>query len=271
MNIIVCVKPVPDPEKYNLITIDPKTKRLEREGIPSIINPSDRHALEAGLQIREKCGGKVTVISMAPSFAQDKMRECLSMGADEAYLISDRAFAGSDTWATSYILAMAIKSLDLQPDLILAGNESADGATAHVPSQLGEWLCYGHIANVTAIAASTEQVIVKRKTESGYMEYAIGYPSVIAVAKGCNKPRMITAIGLMKAKKKKLAVITRDMIDLHSKCIGLFGSPTQPGEIFTPDLSRSSKELSGSADEIASQIIDLIRTAGINPCTGGEI
>ena len=97
MNIIVCIKPVPDPDKYNLLTIDPQTKRLVREGIPSIVNPSDKCALEAALQVREALGGKVVVVSMAPAFSQDKIRECLAMGADEAYLISDRAFGGADT------------------------------------------------------------------------------------------------------------------------------------------------------------------------------
>lgn len=270
MNIVVCIKPVPDPDKYNMITIDSETKRLVREGIPSIVNPSDRNALEFALQIKEKLGGTVTIISMAPLFSQDKIKECLAMGADEAYLISDRAFGGSDTWATSYIIAMAIKAAGLKPDLILAGNESADGATAHVPSQLGEWLSISHIANVISIDADNEHAVVKRKTESGHIEYSVGYPALISVARGSNKPRMVTAMGIIKSKNKKLEVMTRDMIDLKDECIGLAGSPTQAGEIFAPDMSRGSEKLVGTSEEIATQILELIRKAGIAGACGGN-
>jgi electron transfer flavoprotein beta subunit len=264
LNIVVCVKPVPDPAKYSLITIDPKTKRLVREGIPTIVNPSDKNALEFALSIRDALGGKVSVISMAPLFSQDKIKECLAMGADEAFLISDRAFAGSDTWATSYILSQAIKAAGLEPDLILAGNESADGATSHVPSQLAEWMNRSHVANVLSIEASENGLIVKRKVETGYIEYSVTYPAVIAVARGSNSPRIVTAMGIIKSKNKKLEVLTRDNIELDDAFIGLDGSPTKAGEIIAPDMSRPATKIEGSTDEVAAQILGLIRKSGIS-------
>lgn len=263
MNIVVCVKPVPDPEKYSLITIDPKTKRLVREGIPTIVNPSDKNALEFALKIRDQLGGKVSVISMAPLFSQDKIKECLAMGADEAFLISDRAFAGSDTWATSYILSQAIKSAGLEPDLILAGNESADGATSHVPSQLAEWMHRSHVSNVLSIEAAEGSLIVKRKVETGYIEYQVSIPAVIAVARGSNTPRIVTAMGIIKAKNKKLDVMTLENIELNEAFIGLEGSPTKAGEIIAPDMSRPASKMEGSAEEVAVQILGLIRKSGI--------
>ncbi|MBV1758551.1 MAG: electron transfer flavoprotein subunit beta, partial [Dethiosulfatibacter sp.] len=129
MNIAVCVKPVPDSEYYDKITIDPKTKRVNREGIPTIINTMDKHAIEAALQLKEKHGGKVTVFTMAPDSAVENLRRVLAMGADEAFLCSDRALGGADTWATSYTLFKAMEKTG-PFDLILLGNETEDGGTA---------------------------------------------------------------------------------------------------------------------------------------------
>jgi len=264
LNIAVCVKPVPDPEQYNNITIDPVKKTLNRAGIPTIINPSDKHALEAALKIKEKFGGKVVTISMAPPDAKDKLRECLAMGADEAYLLSDKAFAGADTWATSYTLAMGLKRIG-DFDLILAGNESADGATSHVPSQLGEWMGMPHIMNVTGIAMEDERnAKVMQRVENGYMEYEVTLPAVFAVTRDANKPRYITAMGIIKSKNKKLEVYSVDDIDVNRELIGLKGSPTQPGAIYTPDIKRNTVEITGSPEEIAEKLVEKLRAAGLN-------
>lgn len=264
LNIAVCVKPVPDPEQYNNITIDPIKKTLNRSGIPTIINPSDKHALEAALKLREKFGGKVVTISMAPPDAKDKLRECLAMGADEAYLLSDRAFAGADTWSTSYTIAMGLKKIG-SFDLILAGNESADGATSHVPSQLGEWVDMPHIMNIIDIIMEDERTAkVKQRIENGYMEYEVTLPAVFAITRDANKPRYITAMGIIKSKNKKLEVYSVDDIEIDRELIGLKGSPTQPGSIYTPDIKRNTVEIQGSPEDIAEKLVEKLRAAGLN-------
>jgi len=278
MNIIVCVKPVPDPEKYNLLTIDPNTKRLVREGIPTIINPADRNALETALKLREKHGGEIAVLSMSPLFSSDKITECLAMGADKAFIVSDIAFGGADTYATSYTLAKAIGKIKgttgFCPDLILGGNDSADGATSQVIPQLGEWMGMPHVSNVTEIAVQgapeslRDSVILRKKTSEGFLEYEVELPAVLSIARGSNKPRLISAIGIVKARNKKIEVFTKNDIDADENKIGLAGSPTKPGALISPDMSRHARGLAGEPDEIAGQILDIVRKAGVDCLKG---
>jgi len=263
VNIIVCVKPVPNPEKYNLLRIDTITKRLVREGIPTIVNPADKNALEIALNLKAKHGGKITIVSMCPLFSQDRIKECLAMGADEAYIISDRAFGGADTFSTSYTLAKGIEKIGLDVDLILAGQDSADGATSQVPSQLGEWLKLPHLTNVIELRAEDGIANVKKKTSDGFIEYEVGLPAVIGIARGCNKPSMVNAMGIIKAKNKPLSVFTRNDLDVEDCLIGLVGSPTQAGELISPDMTRASKLIEGNAVQVANQILTIIRKAGI--------
>jgi electron transfer flavoprotein beta subunit len=263
LNIAVCIKPVPDPDKYNLLKIDPETKRLVREGIPTVVNPADKNALEAALTIREQLGGTVAVISMAPLFSQDRIKECLAMGADEAYIISDAAFGGADTFSTSYTLSKGLRKTGISFDLILAGNESADGATSHVPPQLGEWLGLPHISNAAEIATDGKTAAVKKKLPGGYIEYDVELPAVIGIARGSNTPRMVNAMGVIKARNKKMQVYTKDDLDVDDAMIGLAGSPTQPGKLLTPDLGRNASVIEGSAREIAETILSIVKKAGI--------
>lgn len=266
MNIIVCVKPVPDPEKYNLLTIDSNTKRLVREGIPTIINPADRNALETALNLREKQGGEITVVSMSPLFSSDKITECLAMGADRAYIISDPAFGGADTYATSYTLAKAIEKITditgTRPDLVLGGNDSADGATSQVMPQLGEWLQLPHVSNVTEIHIGGPCAELRKKTSTGFMEYEVELPAVAAIARGSNKPRLVSAIGIVKARSKKIEVFTKGDLDPDENKIGLAGSPTKPGELLSPDMNRASIRIDGEVSEIAEKILDIVKKAG---------
>lgn len=265
MNIIVCVKPVPDPEKYNLLTIDKTTKRLVREGIPTIINPADRNALETALNLKEKYGGEITVVSMSPLFSSDKITECLAMGADKAFIISDSAFGGADTYATSYTLAKAIQKITeetgVQPDLVLGGNDSADGATSQVIPQLGEWMKLPHVSNVIDLNIHEDSAVLRKKTPSGFIEYEVDLPAVLAIARGSNKPRLVSAIGIVKARSKKIHVFTREDMDVDEGKIGLAGSPTKPGELLSPDMSRDSIRINGEVPEIAEQILDIVRKA----------
>ena len=268
MNIAVLVKPVPDPELYGSITIDPETKRLNREGVPSVVNPADKCALEAALQLREAEGGRVVVFAMAPPEGREKLVECLAMGADEAVLISDRAFGGADTLATSYTISRALAKKAEQTgafDLVLAGNESADGATGHVPAQVGELTGYNHLSGITAVAADPAdagRLTVMQKFENGRNEFSIKLPAVIGVTRDINKPRYTSAMGVIKAKKKSLESYDAGCLDCDPERLGLDGSPTKAGAIFTPETGRRTEEISGTPDEVAEQLLSYIKASG---------
>ena len=264
LNIAACIKPVPDPKNYDKVTIDPVSKTIVRAGIPTIINPVDKNAIEAALKLKEQFGGKVVIISMAPPNAVENLREALAMGADEAYLLSDRAFAGADTWATSYTLAEGLKKTGLAYDIVFCGVESADGATAQVSSQLGEWLGVPHLWNVFELEARDENNYrLKTKLENGYMEWEAKTPLVLAVSREINKPRYTSIMGVMKAKNKKLVTWGFSELKPEPDKIGLIGSPTQPGAIFTPDMKRKSEKISGDTEEVVKIIIDKLRAGGI--------
>lgn len=264
LNIVVCIKPVPDPEHYDQVTIDPETKRIVREGIPTVINPVDKNAIEAALQIKKNFGGKVTVMTMAPPNAVENLREALAMGADEAVLLSDRAFGGADTLATSYTLAKGIEKLG-KYDIVFCGTESADGATAQVSSQLGEWLDIPHLWNVTGMEVQDGKSInVKTKVENGFMEWDIKMPCLLGVARELNKPRFTSAIGIIKAKNKPISIWDKSDLTVDDDKLGLTGSPTKAGGIFTADMKREGELLTGSVEEIADVILERLRAAGIN-------
>ena len=262
LRVAVFIKPVPDPQHYDKITIDPVSKTITRQGVPTIINPLDRHAIEAALQVKEKFGGRVTVVTMSPPSAETELREALAMGADGAYLLTDRAFAGADTWATSYTLAQCVKQLG-GFDLIFTGAESADGATAQVPAQVAEWLDIAHVWNVCFYDILDDHVSAKMKIENGYIEFELRLPALLAVTRDVNKPRYTSLMGVMKAKKKPLTVLTKSDLNLDYGCIGLNGSPTQPGDIFSPSISRKGEIVDGDPEAISAQLIAKLRAAGI--------
>ncbi|MFZ5651907.1 MAG: electron transfer flavoprotein subunit beta/FixA family protein [Bacillota bacterium] len=263
LRIAVCIKPVPSPDHYHKVGIDPKTRTLVREGIPMVINPLDKNALEAALQIREKCGGEVTVISMAPPAADQNLREALAMGADRAVLLSDRDFAGSDTLATSMVLASAIKKLG-PFDLVLAGNESADGGTSHVPAQVGEWLGCPHLMHACGMEVlEGGQIKVVTSRDQCRVVYMVRLPAVVSVVRTINRPRFTSLMGVISAGKKPLDVYSAPDLPVDEKFLGLGGSPTRAGEIYQPDLTRRCETLEGAADEIAGVLLQKFRAAGL--------
>lgn len=267
LSIAVCIKPVPDPAHYDKIRIDPVRKTVVREGIPTIINPSDKHAIEAALQLRGE-GDTVTVITMAPPNAEDTLRDALAMGADAAILLTDRAFAGADTWATSYTLAAGLKKAG-GFDIVVTGTESADGATTQVPAQLAEWLGWPHLWNAVSMEKiSAESLKVRTKAENEWSDYQIGLPCLLAVAREANKPRLTSLMGVMKAKKKPLTVWTRADLDVEDGSLGIGGSPTQPGAIFEPEMGRKGIVLTGDAEEIVNVLVEKLREAGLSIETG---
>jgi electron transfer flavoprotein beta subunit len=198
MKIVVCIKQVPDTTEVRL---DPKTGTLIREGVPSIINPDDKSGLEAALRLKDEIGAKVTVITMGPPQAEKALKEALAMGADEAILLSDRAFAGADTWATSSTLAAAIRKLDY--DLIIAGRQAIDGDTAQVGPQIAEHLNLPQVSYVEDLERDGDSLILKRVFEDGYHKVKVKMPCLITTLSEMNKPRYMSVSGVLDAYREK--------------------------------------------------------------------
>ena len=255
MNIIVCIKQVPDTAE---IKINPETNTLMREGVPSIINPFDLHALEAGLQIRDKLGGKVTVLTMGPPQAESSLREAISIGADDAVLLTDRAFAGSDTWATSYTLAKAIKKLGA--DIVFCGKQAIDGDTAQVGPETAEFLNIPHIAYVRKIEeVRNDYIRVQRLMDEGYDIVESSIPVLLTVVKELNEPRMPSLKGKMAAKKAEIKKMSAAQIEAEQNNLGLKGSPTQVKNIFAPQAKSEKMMLEGMPEEQADALIQKLR------------
>jgi len=256
MNIIVCIKQVPATTN---VQIDPETGRLKREGVESIINPFDEYALEEGIRLKEKFGGKVTVISMGPPQAESALRECIARGADEAVLLSDINFAGADTLATAYTLASAIKKLSSY-DLIICGKQAIDGDTAQVGPGIAEKLNIPHICYVRKISEIKNSTIcVERMMEDGYDILETTLPALITVVKEINTPRLPSLRGLMLAKKAKIDVWNAKTINAEKNRIGMTGSPTIVKKIFTPPARKGGEKITGSPEEIAQKTITKLK------------
>ncbi|MFH1576133.1 MAG: electron transfer flavoprotein subunit beta/FixA family protein [Candidatus Margulisiibacteriota bacterium] len=251
MNIVVCIKQVPDTTE---VKINPETNTLVREGVPSIVNPFDENAVEAALKLREKHGGKVTVLTMGPPQAAEALKTTLAMGADEVILVSDRAFAGSDTWATSYTLAQTIKTLG-DYDLIICGKQAIDGDTAQVGPGIAEWLGIPQITFGVKIEIDGNKVKVERLLEEVNEVVEAPLPAVVTVVKQINEPRMPSLKGLMKAKKAEIKTLKASDIQADAKNIGLNGSPTQVVKIFTPPPKGGGEKLEGEPAEIVDKLI----------------
>lgn len=232
MNIIVCIKQVPDTTD---VKIDPITNTLIRSGVPSILNPFDENAVEAALQLKEAYGGVVTVISMGPPQAKETLKTCLSMGADTAYLISDRAFGGADTLATSYTLACAIKKIG-DFDLIICGKQAIDGDTAQVGPEIAEHLNIPQVTYVSKISKDkdNDSLIINKDHEEGREVLEVNTPVLLTVVKSINTPRIPSIRNIMRANRTEIHTITAQDLNANPNYIGLKGSPTQVIKIFSP-------------------------------------
>lgn len=263
MNIIVCIKQVPDTGE---VGINPETNTLIREGVPSIINPYDLHAIEAAIQIKERMGGKVTVVTMGPPQADSALRQAISMGADDGRLISDRAFAGADTLATSYTLCKAIEKL--QYDVVLCGKQAIDGDTAQVGPELAEFLSIPHVACVRKIDHITNSSIkVQRLMDDGHDIVEAHLPVLLTVVKELNTPRLPSLKGRMAAKKAVITKMDLNVIGAEPENIGLKGSPTQVKNIFAPQARADRKMLHGSLeDQIETLVQELFRSGDTLKC-----
>ena len=268
MNIIVCIKQVPDTTE---IRIDPETNTLIRSGVACIMNPFDMYAIEEGIRLKEKFGGKVSVMTMGPPQAEDVLREAISLGADEAILISDCAFAGSDTWATSYTLSKAVQKIG-DYDLVICGKQAIDGDTAQVGPGISAHLDIPQITYVKKIEKvdlqnelrvtsheSRKYMRAERMTEEGYEIIESPLPCLITVVKEINEPRLPSLKGKMRSKKAEIKKWGAKDLDVDPALIGLDGSPTKVVKIFTPSPRVKGQILEGDAKEIAGKLVDLLK------------
>lgn len=261
MNIIVCIKQVPETTE---VRINPETNTLIREGVKSIINPFDMYAIEEGMRLKEKFGGKTTVITMGPPQAEAALREAISMGIDEGILVSDRAFAGSDTWATSYTLSCAIKKISIELgglDIILCGKQASDGDTAQVGPGISTHLDIPQVTYVKKIEEIKGNLArVERMTEEGFDVLETPLPVLFTVVKEINLPRIPSLKGMMRAKQAKIKHWTAKDINADPEYIGLSGSPTNVVKIFTPPARKGGEMLVGEIPEIAAKLVSLLKT-----------
>ena len=256
MKIIVCIKQVPNTTE---IKIDPVTNTLKRDGVPSIINPDDKAAIEAALQLKDAYGAQVTVISMGPAQAEKALREALAMGADEAFLLTDRAFGGSDTLATSTIIAAAIRKLGC--DLVLCGRQAIDGDTAQVGPQIAEHLGIPQITYAAAIAynENTNTLRVKRQFEDRYQTLEVTGQCLITVLSTMVKPRYMNVWDIVDQDEKEVGKLTFADLDVEKNHIGLGGSPTKVKASFTKQLNKTVETLELSPEEAAKTIVAALK------------
>jgi electron transfer flavoprotein beta subunit len=246
MHIIVLVKQVPDTSE---VKINRETNTLIRDGVPSIINPYDRYAIEEALRLREKHGGKVTALTMGPPQAVEALKEAVSLGVDEVVLLSDRAFAGADTWATSYALSQGIRKIGSY-DLVIAGKQAIDGDTAQVGPETADMLGIPFVAYIRKIEqVEGNKMVAERLMDEGYDVVETSLPAVITVVKEINTPRIPSLKGKMKAKSLKVAAWSAKDIGADENKIGLKGSPTQVVRIFPPAPRGGREMLSGTIED----------------------
>lgn len=255
MKIVVCIKQVPN---TNEVKLDPVTGTLIREGVPSIINPDDKAGLEAALRLKDAQGAHVTVLTMGPPQADAALREALAMGADEAVLVTDRAFGGADTLATSTTIAAALKTLEF--DLIITGRQAIDGDTAQVGPQIAEHLGIPNISYAEEIRVNGDEVTVKRQFEDRYHIVKAKMPCLITALSELNAPRYMTPGGIFDAyREKQIKTLTRADIEVDGAAIGLKGSPTRVWKTFTKSLKAAGQLVTLDPEESADYMLDKLK------------
>jgi electron transfer flavoprotein alpha/beta subunit len=261
MHTIVCIKQVPATSEMKW---DPKTGTLVREGAEGVLNLTDKHALEAALQLKEQHGGHSTALSMGPPQAEEALREALSMGIDRAILLSDKAFAGADTLSTAYSLSLAAKKIGSY-DLILCGKESSDGMTAQVGPQVAEFLDLPQLTCATDITLEDTSVRIKQKIEDGFRILEAPLPAVITVERQINQPRIPTMDTIMEAfRSKEVAVWTAGDLEGDPGLLGLEGSPTQSRAVYTKHVKKGEVTiLEGEPYDVAGKLIEVLRLKGL--------
>ncbi len=257
MNILVCIKQVPETNK---VEVDPVTGVLKRNGVESKMNPYDLYAIETALRIREQKGGTVGVITMGPSQARSVIKEAFAMGADNGTLISDRKFGGADVLATSYTISQGIKKSG-SFDLILCGKQTTDGDTAQVGPEVAELLNMPSVSNVSRIVEVQDDAVVVEMDMTHDLEVArVGFPCLLAVEKDIFMPRLPSYVKKQETKDREISVVTFDNLDdKNEKHYGLSGSPTQVQKIFPPFVNSHREMWNGTEDELTDKLVKKLK------------
>jgi electron transfer flavoprotein beta subunit len=258
LEIVVCMKPVPDPKKWDKLKLDPETMLLTRGAVPAVINTLDRNAIEQAVALKAQCGGTIHVVTMAPPDSEDLLREALAMGCDHAYLLTDKAFAGADSLATARCLAASIRKIG-NFDLIFCGGYSLDGSTSQVGPQIAELLDIPDLTHVTSFDLREKTFRVQCKLDDGHAVYESDLPALVTFDREANSPRLPSMVGIMAASRKEIKAWTPADLELDPASIGLAGSPTQMLNIFTPPVGRKGEILQGTPNELARELINRLR------------
>lgn len=257
MNLVVCIKQVPS---SNEVRLDPQTHTIVRDGKQSVVNPFDLHAIECAVALKERFGGSITAVSMGILSAEALLRDAVARGVDRGLLLSDRAFAGSDTLATSYTLAAGIRTLAEPFDLILCGKMATDGDTAQIGPELAEQLGIPHITDVAdLLSADSGCVTVRRMLGPVQQDLRVPLPALLTVTRELNLPRLPSLAGVRRSLTAPCPVLKAADLDVHLGRLGLDGSPTHVVCTFVPDRARESICLTGTAREQAQSLLKLVQ------------
>lgn len=260
MKIVVCIKQVPDTFD---VKIDPVTKRIIREGVESIINPYDNYAIEEAVRLKERFGGTVTAISMGPPQAEKALRDAIAMGVDEAVLLTDMKFAGSDTLATSYILSCGIRKIG-DFDIIVCGRETLDGSTGQVGPEIAYHLNIPYVTYVSKIHNISDGVMeCTRLMEDHYEELKVQLPVLITVVKEINQPRIPSLKGMLKAKKAQINIWKSDDLDGNEMFYGQDGSPTRVVDVWTEQMKKEGRKVEGETEKLVEVLFEELKKMGV--------
>lgn len=261
MHILVCVKQVPDTK---IIKVDPKTNTLDRRGVPAILNPYDAHAVEEAVRLKKEHGGKVSVLTMGPPQAVAAIKKCIQIGADEGYMISDRAFAGADTLATSYALTKAIEKLSNQEpiDLILTGKMTIDGDTGQVGPGIARRLDIPpltFVKKIESVNRENREIIVQRKLEDGFEVIGSSLPCLLALEKEINEVSYSPLPNMIRAARYQPTIWSvNDLENVDRTQLGLKGSPTIVGKMFSPPKPEGGKSIEGTPEQQVKELVGIL-------------
>lgn len=266
MNILVCIKQVPDIEQ---IKIDPVKNVMIMDGVPDIVNQFDTYALETAVRIKDNAPEtKVFVLTMGPAKSKEALKSCLSVGADKAYMVSDDALADSDTLATSYVLYRAIKVIEEREgqafDLIFCGKQAADGDTAHVGPQLAEYLNYPQLTSALELAVDGDKVSARRQSEEGIEVMAASFPALVTMSQTPYEPRYASVKTKMAANRAQIPVLTAADLGIDASCAGLSGSPSRVVKTYVPPRKQGGIKIEEeSVEESVQKLTALLSDAGV--------
>ncbi|RPJ84611.1 MAG: electron transfer flavoprotein subunit beta/FixA family protein [Acidobacteria bacterium] len=261
LDIIVCIKPVPDPKRWKKLELDPETMLLRRTAIPAVMNQLDRHAVEQAVLLKESRGASISVLTMAPPSADEQLVEALAMGCDRAYLVCDKAAAGADTLATARVLAAAVRRIGTF-DLVFCGAYSQDGSTSSVGPQLAELLGVPEVTYAVGLEIEGGTLRARCKVEDGEAAYEADLPALVTFDRQVNVPRPPTMTGIMRAQQADTVCWSTADLGLRPETVGLAGSPTQMLNVFKPAVGRKGEILKGSTNDVVSALVSRLQADG---------